>query len=315
MRRSILHLKKKAVKKLAWIGLSTITAVFGIFAAYFLLYTGKIYPNIKLADVEIGGLTVNNAATLLSSNVKVPQKIQLIGAGQTFAIDTKDFDLSYDYAGSAQKAFNLTRTGNFFYDLRQRLDNLFYPRNLGLVINLDTGKLDKIISIISGQVSVDPVEPSIKLTDGGITINKGTAGTEIDSKFLRTAIGENLSLAKNEDIQIPINPVDHSLNQSQADELKVRAEKYIGKTIRLKFEYSSYTLTDVDLLRLLATKTGYNSQSIDVVTLDFSTKVKREPQNPKFNFENGRVTEFQPALDGIRLDAENFKNQIITALS
>jgi len=314
MRRSILHLNKKATKRFLCICLSIVALIFGVFAIYYLLFTGKIYPNTNVAGVEIGGLTVNDAATLLSSNINIPQKIRLIGNGQTFDIDTKDFDFSYDYIGSTQRAFNLTRTGNFFYDLSQRLSNLSQPKKLGLAINLDTDKLDKIISIISGQVSVDPVEPSIKLADGIITINKGTAGTEVDRKLLRIVIGESLSLARNENIIIPINSVDHSLNQNQADELKKRAEKFLGKSLQLKFEYNIYTLTDKDLLKLLDTGTGFNTQSVETVILDFSGKVKRDPQNPKFNFENGRVTEFQPALDGIRIDSESFKNEIILSL-
>ena len=297
------------------VGLSVTAIVFGVFAVYYLLFTGKIYPNTSIAGIEIGGFSIKDAATFLSSNINVSQKIQLVGAGQSFDIDTKDIDLSYDYAGSAQRAFSLTRTGNFFYDLSERVSLLFRPKNIGLAINLDSDKLAKIISVISGQVSVDTVEPSIKLTDGNITIDKGTAGTEVDGKALRIAIGESLSLTKNEDIQIPINSVDHSLNQNEADELKVRAEKYLGKSLQLKFEYNTYTLTDKDLLKLLDTGTGFNNQSIDALIPDFSARVNRDPQNPKFIFENGRVTEFQPALDGIRIDSENFKNQIIIALA
>ncbi len=308
-------MNKKRVKIFAWIGLSLITAILGVFAIYFLLFTGKVYPNTSVAGVEIGGLSVNEATTFLSSNINVPQKIQLTDAGQTFNIDTKNIDFSYNFTYSVQRAFNLTRTGNFFYDISERINLLFKPINIGLAVNLDEGKLDKIISVISGQVSKDPVEPSITPTNGAITIDKGAAGTEVDSITLRAVIGENLSLVRTGDIEIPINAVDHTLSQNAADELKKRAEKYIGRSLQLKFEYNTYTLADKDLIKLLDTGTGYNDQSIEALIPDFSAKVNRDPQNPKFIFENGRVTEFQPALDGIRIDSENFKNQIIVALS
>ena len=314
MRRSIRLPDIKLVKKSVWIGLSAVAVILGVIATYFLFLTGKIYPNTRVAGIEIGGLSVKDAGSLLSSNINIPQKIQLVGAGQTFNIDSKDFDLSYDFANSAQRAFNFTRTGNIFYDFSERIIIIFRPKNFGLTVNLDNDKLEKIISVISGQISVDPVDPSIVLDSGEITINKGSAGTEVDGKALRVLIGESLSMAKTGDIEIPISVIDHSLKQNEADELKARAEKYIEKSLQLKFEYNSYTLSDQDLIKTIDFRTGFNNQSIAAIISDMSSKVNREPQNPKFNFENGRVTEFQPALDGIRIDSENFKSQIIIAL-
>jgi vancomycin resistance protein YoaR len=303
------------VKKTSIAGLLTIALVFGIFAAYYLLYTGKVYPNISVAGIKIGRLSVNESVTVLSSNIFIPTKIQLTGAGQSFDIDTKDIDLSYNYSNSAQRAFNLTRSGNFFYDLSERVRILFYPKNIGLEINYDTVKLDKVISVISGQISENPVEPAIILNTGVISINKGKIGTKIDADTLKIAIGEHLSLAKSGVIEIPINIIDNTLTDLEADELKVRAEKFIGKSLQLKFEYVSYNLTDNDLLNLLDFKDGFSNQRLDLLFLDYSAKVNRDPQNPKFVFNNGRVTEFQPALDGIRIEKDGFKNEIVNSLN
>jgi vancomycin resistance protein YoaR len=303
------------VKKASIAGLLTIALVFGIIAAYYLLYTGKVYPNISVAGIKIGRLSVNESVTVLSSNIFIPTKIQLTGAGQSFDIDTKDIDLSYNYSNSAQRAFNLTRSGNFFYDLSERVRILFYPKNIGLEINYDTVKLDKVISVISGQISENPVEPAIILNTGVISINKGKIGTKIDADTLKIAIGEHLSLAKSGVIEIPINIIDNTLTDLEADELKVRAEKFIGKSLQLKFEYVSYNLTDKDLLNLLDFKDGFSNQRLDLLFLDYSAKVSRDPQNPKFVFNNGRVTEFQPALDGIRIEKDGFKNEIVNSLN
>jgi vancomycin resistance protein YoaR len=303
------------VKKASIAGLLTIALVFGIIAAYYLLYTGKVYPNISVAGIKIGRLSVNESVTVLSSNIFIPTKIQLTGAGQSFDIDTKDIDLSYNYSNSAQRAFNLTRSGNFFYDLSERVRILFYPKNIGLEINYDTVKLDKVISVISGQISENPVEPAIILNTGVISINKGKIGTKIDADTLKIAIGEHLSLAKSGVIEIPINIIDNTLTDLEADELKVRAEKFIGKSLQLKFEYVSYNLTDNDLLNLLDFKDGFSNQRLDLLFLDYSAKVSRDPQNPKFVFNNGRVTEFQPALDGIRIEKDGFKNEIVNSLN
>jgi vancomycin resistance protein YoaR len=85
--------------------------------------------------------------------------------------------------------------------------------------------------------------------------------------------------------------------------------------LQLKFEYNTYTLTDKDLIKILDFRTGFNRQSMDAIILDIASEVNHDPQNPKFIFENGRVTEFQPALDGIRIDNEGLKDKIINSLN
>ena len=94
MRRSILLINKGRVWKLVCVFLSIITLIFGAAVVYWLLYTGKIYPNISIAGINIGGLSVENATTLVSSNVDAAKTIQLTSGGQTFDISLKDIDFS-----------------------------------------------------------------------------------------------------------------------------------------------------------------------------------------------------------------------------
>jgi vancomycin resistance protein YoaR len=320
VRRSICRLSKKWAKKIAGGVLLLTTIVLGVLAIYCLAYSGKIYPAIKIANIDIGGQSPQNAALLLSAKAQPPEKIHLIGQNQSFDIETKNIELSYNFAESSERAYNYTRTGNFFYDLSTRIELLARPKNFGLVTNLNNDKLVKIISIISGQVSVEAVDPSIKLTNGKIEIQKGAAGEEVNQEVLRAKIGEVLSFQKTEGVKIPVIIIDHSLNDDQAKNLQVRAEKYIRKSIQAKFEYSTFTFGDSDLIKLLDPKSGYKDSAIDDVTQDIAQKIDRDPQNPKFNFlpaqagGGGRVSQFQPALDGIKLDNENLKTQLLTSL-
>jgi vancomycin resistance protein YoaR len=319
--RSILHINIKPylntvhIRRLGWVLLSCVAVFVGVVTIYFLFFTNKVYPNTSVAGVQIGGLSVKDAATLLSSNIKKPEKIQLTGAGQPFTIESKDFDLSYNYTESAERAYNLYRTGNFFYDLTGRVEVLFHPINIGVSLDFDNDKLDRIISVISGQISIEPVDPSISLTDGGIVINRGAAGTEVDTNSLRNTIGAYISMARTDEIVIPIYTVDNTLNESEAQELRARAEKYIGKSLELKFEYNTYTLSDKDLVKTLDYRSGFNDESIETIAENIAGKVNREPQNSKFVFENGRVTEFQPSLDGIQTDIEELKIKLTDSLS
>ena len=126
---------------------------------------------------------------------------------------------------------------------------------------------------------------------------------------------ENLSFAQDGQISIPVDVVDNTLNEAEAKLLSARAEKLLGKSVVMKFEYTEITLSDTDIFKLLAPKGGYNDEAIAALIEKNAPQVERDPQNPKFVFENGKVAEFQPALDGIKIDRASFRELIIEKLN
>jgi len=288
--------------------------IFGSLALYSAAFAGKIYPGISIAGVAIGGKTPKDSTFILSEKTEVPAALTLTYQDQSFKIKTSDIELSYDFTASAERAYEYTRTGNFFYDLGKRIDVLFHPESLGLITNLDNEKLAKVISVISGQISIDPIDPSVKLVEGLARVDKGVPGKEVNQEVLRAAIGEALSQAKPASLEIPVDTIDHTLSQAEADKFQAQAEKYIGKSIQMKFEFSTFSLSDNDILKLLDPKSGYKDVAIIDIVQKITVSINRSPQNPKFIFENGRVSQFQPALDGINVNGEKYKNQLTSSL-
>ena len=72
----------------------------------------------------------------------------------------------------------------------------------------------------------------------------------------------------------------------------------------MKFEYNSITLKDTDIFEILDPEGDFKNDAIDKVLDRVARVVERPAQNPKFVFEGGKVSEFQPALDGIKLDRD-----------
>ncbi len=278
--------------------------------SYLIAYNGKIYPNISVAGVNIAGNTQADAILLLSKNIITPSEITLIYQDQTYPIKTSDIDLHYDFYSSTRKAYEFVRTGNIFTDIQKRIILLFNSENLGLITNFDGGKLSKLISIVAGQISIDPVNPSVSKTSGGISVERGLAGREVSQEQLTSLILQYLTFNQKGPISIPVENIDNTLTVEQADALSARAERLLGKSIVMKHEYDSITLKDTDIFALLGAEGGYNEEAITGLIQKSAPTFEREPQNPKFVFENGKVTEFQPALDGIEINREDSQNLI-----
>jgi vancomycin resistance protein YoaR len=283
-------------------------------ASYVVIFSGKIYPNISVAGKSVAGMTLAAASSTLPESVPTTQELILNYQDQIFKIKAEDIDLNYNFSESASQAYNFTRTGNLLIDLSRRIKLLVYKKNFGLVYSIDNNKLSKIISIIAGQISIDPVEPSISKSGEGIAVNRGIPGREVNQEELASSVEQNLSIGSGGQILIPVDSVDHTLNDTEAGDFATRAEKYLDKSISLKFEYNNFALKDSDIFKLLGPRGGYDDSAIDALSSKTAASIERESQNPKFVFDNGKVTEFQPALDGIRLDTQKFKDQLVQKL-
>ncbi|MBI3397364.1 VanW family protein [Candidatus Woesebacteria bacterium] len=271
-----------------------------IFAIYNLFYWNKVYPGIYIAGLSVGGKTLSSTEEFLKTQITQPENIELTSDIQNFELGLKDINFSYNYALSAEKAYSTDRTGNFLYDIKSRLLSPFRKTNLNLAFNLDNEKLQKNLSIIAGIVTQDPISPSIKLENSKIRVDKGKPGTELDTDQLTASIYNTLSSRNELKIKLPVHAVNKVLTENEAEVVKSRAEKIINKTLSAKFEFQTYKYKGADLLNLIDPIGGYNDQEIQKIVNKIETNINRKPQNPTFVFENNKVKEFAPAVDGIK---------------
>lgn len=283
--------------------------------AYIVMFKELIYPNITVADINVGGKSLDEASLLLSKNVIKPDFLTLVYKQKEYRIKTSDIDLSYDFTATTQKAYQSVRSGSILPDLKNRVLLLFQTEDVDIEIFLNESKLQKIITDISNEISVKPVPPSVKLVNGQVVIEKGSAGNVLDKSSLVIMIRDSFSKGKLVNFEIPMITDDPSLSPDEVDDLKIRAEKFIGKSLQMKFEYSQFSLNDGEIIDLFDPSGGYKQNLIDEVIQKNTLLINRNPQNPKFSFENGKVKEFQPALDGVNVDTNKYKELITSNLN
>lgn len=311
---SAILFKKKYIHKIAIVMSSLTILILGSFLFYNIKFMGRIYPNIYVSGINLGGKTQEEALNVLSQIVKKPEKIELTDQNQSFELNTDDVNLEYNFGESIGRAYNITRTGNFIYDSLQKIRLLKNKKEIGLSTYLDETKLSNFISVVAGQVSVKPIYPSIEKQGENIQVNRGLAGSEIETEELRASVGYYLSFAENKKIEIPITTIDPSLDNEKVEAAKTLGEKYLGKSINLKFENQNFDYDDSHILEMINPRGRYKEDVLNGVIFEIASNINRKPQNPRFEFDGNKVTEFLPALDGITLKSDDFKNILISKL-
>lgn len=285
-----------------------------LFSIYCLAFVGKIYPNVHVLDVNVGGLTQFEAQTSLSAAVSPPEKLTFVSPTQEFTLELSTVDFRYNYPKSADAALAIGRSGNYLYDFWDRVRTLFSPITVGARIDLSEEKFADFLSVVSGAVSTEPVYPSVELIDGSLVIERGRAGVVLDKQKTRIAFGQALLAKSSQKINLPLTTTDPAITEQEAAAYKSRAEKLVGKKLVLVFENSPFIYSDNDILKLLAAKGGYSTEKIAALINDLAPKINRQPQNSIFKYENGQVREFVPSQDGIEVKTDSLQEQLIAAL-
>ena len=284
------------------------------FIFYNLIFWDKIFPGIFIAGQYVGGKGVDEAELLIAQNLPPQSEIHLTYQEQTFNIPTQDLGIETNYKESAEAAYNLGREKNLIISLYQRIVAPLKTVNIGFALKLDEETLNKNLGVIAEEVSQDPIYPSIKLVNNEILVEKGSPGSELDVDALRNKIKESLSFHKNEPLVLIVNKIDPSIGNEEANRLKLRAQKLIGKKVVLSSNQEIFELNDEKLLETLNSTGGYKKGVVEAEILKIATSVNREPQNPTFIFEGGRVNEFSPAQDGFKVKEEELTQKISQGL-
>ena len=295
--------------------LSSILLALIALTAYNLNFSGKIFPGVMIAGVNVSGLSPARAELVLAEKVKLPEEVSFIAEGQTIKIPTSSLFLDYDFSASSQEAYFYYRSGNFVLDFYRALISPAKRVNLPLRVKLDEKALNEALSVIAEGVSVEPVYPSVKYAGGEILVEKGKEGSELDSVGARKEVIERLGMLDSSPIILIINPLDPTIGEAEAKSFGQRAQSLVGKTLEIKFEKESYFYKENEIFKFLSPKDSYYQKEVEAFVQSLADKFDREPQNSNFIFEEGRVKEFSPSRPGIEVNKQGLEKKLVEVLS
>lgn len=285
-----------------------------IFVFINFLSFNKVYPNIYISNIYVGGKSKQEAVEYFTKNFKAAEKIQIEINGKINNISTTEILLFIDNEKSIERAFNYTNSGNIFGDFIAKTKLLFKPVNLAASLKIDENKLLETLLIISNSNELKPVLPSAYIVDGAVVINKGKDGVDINFDKARFDIGNSISYKSNEKVTLETKDIKNSITELESIAYKSKAEKILNKNLILKSNSDEIQLSDKTLLSFISPNGFYENNIKDEVT-KISKLLNRSPQDSVFIVENKKVVEFTPSKEGVIVDEKKLQKIIINDLN
>lgn len=149
---------------------------------YQMVYAGRIYPGVKVAGTEVGGLRVQEAAQLISSSITYPNqgKVVLRDGERLWTTSPAQLGLFLDPQTSARKAFEIGRNGWIIDQVRTQFNTWYYGSSIPPSYILDERMAYTYLSNIAKEIDIPTIEASLDLRGTDIIVNSGQIGRSLD---------------------------------------------------------------------------------------------------------------------------------------
>jgi vancomycin resistance protein YoaR len=302
---------KSIFKNLLIAFLITLFPVFLLFTPIIINYN-KSASNTKILNKDYSHLSRDQIISKLSQDFILPENLKL-------QYQDKDFELS---TASISAQINTSKIASTV--LYRRLDKgiinyvkyFFNPKEFSLEIDYDSSALYQNIEDIASQIDKPFVPTELVVEKQKISSSIGSIGVSLNQNQLKEQIINNLTYANfSEAISIPVSSIGSIPSDDQIQKTISRAKNILGKSSVIKTLDGLITIDDQILISWINFDNTFQKDKIDTYSQNLSQSLKKNPIDAIFNFENGKVLEFQPAKDGINVDPDKLTQDIISAFS
>ena len=310
--------------------------VFGLLAMVLLIgfeiaYANRIYPNVYVNDIDLSGLSLEEAYTRLSEDIAYTYEgqIEITYQGQSWQATPIDLGYRVDPEVSAQQAYNVGRRRWLIPNLIEKGRTWFEGMQLSPVALYDERIAQNFINAIADEINVPVEEAALSLEGTEVIVRRGQVGRQVDVD--RSLADIAVALQVMEDISVPL-VVDETppviLDASAQAEL---ARKILNEPLELvapavgEFEEERWTITPDNLANLLVISRSDHEdgeESTYEITLNegqftlylsgLVSRVKVEPVNTRFIFNDDtrELEVIEPAVIGRNLNIQSSLDHI-----
>jgi vancomycin resistance protein YoaR len=320
----------------AFLALAGGTALFFILLVvltmgYGTTYSGEIYPGVRVGGVNVSGMAPAQAAVLLAQRLDYPQRGQIAfhesKENKNWVAHPSDLGLYLDTQSSAMAAYQVGRTGNFVSRLAGELQAWYSGYDLAPVFLYDERIAQNYLNGIASQVDRPIIEASLGVNGVDVEVHSGQVGRSMDVSAAKAAVAAQLQKMSDGVIEISVKetpPVIFDVSEQAAI-----AKKILSSPVTLTLPGSAqgdpgpWTLDQKELAGMLAIErvesdqgaryqVGLNIENIRPFLEGIAPKVKRDPQDARFTFNDDtkQLVVIQKSKTGRKLDVDASIQQI-----
>ncbi len=298
-----------------------ITLFFIAFLSAWLLsfrYENLIAPRVKLADLNLGGKSLNEARDILQprfiqfdSGLEVIFRDKKIILGQVVSPELSLVLFTLNPEATLENLWSIGHNESELKNIYEQVSALIFGRRLDASLTVDREAIKAILQKEFFNFEMAAQDAGVEFKDNNFTILKEVSGLELNYDQAVDELINNLAQLNNQPITINSQVIEPKIYE---EDIRARLEEIsnffdFSKT-KLVYEKKSWDLTP-DLARHWVGLIKDDSQTKIVLRQDkiskwlednVSQKINQEMTEPRLTISAGKVSVWQPGQDGLEVD-------------
>jgi hypothetical protein len=146
---------------------------------YFQLY-GVIVPGVRVGELELGGLTWQEAKDGLDLVYGFDKELTLSDGDRNWTASASEFGLSWDTTAMAQQALNVGHGKDFLSEVEEILTSLRYGWEIDPILDVDPAKVQRGLIAWERNVLIAPVNAFLSLVGDQVIVQPSQSGLGLD---------------------------------------------------------------------------------------------------------------------------------------
>ncbi len=299
--------QKPALKARVWFVFLGVTIAF-VFSNLLVsaLTVGVMFPGVSVAGKDLSFKTQEQARKILS-DMRRQRNFTVEVGDQTFLATSSDLGAQYELDETLKLAYAVGHTSPLpimgFFDANKL-------GQMGYSYSINRDELKKFTSKVISAVGIDPLNATLAVVDGQLTVVADKDGFRVDQKLLDSIIRS--SIADGKDKNLKLSPVSVKAPFLAADTAKAKqqADAILLRTVVLNYDGRQFIPDRATIGRWLEFRHTINSDGTIALGVYISreqilgylqsvaNQVNVAPKNKKVNIRNGVSSVEQEGQNG-----------------
>jgi len=330
-------------------GLISVVVVVFVYLMIVGTYINRVLPNTYLGNVNVGGKTNEAAIRAISESIDgfAGTNIKYRVKGNNFEVPVGELGIAFDKAATIRE---LTENkGRHFMQTAINLPfSFFKKRFITPRYSIDFSQLSAKLAQKLSAFEKLPLKATITFNND-VVVNQGVDGQVVNYSQLFDQLGNRIENLGTKPITVNFIQKQPEIVAKDLEQASGKYKNLVVSKIEFNYGYDSWNLAGSDLIDMLrfevpGKEDGYvtswnvnrpitilnlslnehsdkqidvslNEEKIDKFLATISGQVDRPTVNAALKFENGKVSEFTPAVDGQKLDVKAVKETVKSKVS
>ena len=196
----------------------------------------KIYNNIYIENIDMSGLTKEEAIDRLKESIYCNKEINFLYDEHIYPLNFDFIELNYNIEDTVEKAFNIGRNKNIVDNTKIKINlKLGDKINFRLEPKYNNEKINDYIEILCSQINKEPVDATINIEQDNIKVTDEVIGIKINKDTIRETIIDKIDELDFNETSIPINIIKPKYTYENLSKINSVLGSY-----KTKFNLSNY---------------------------------------------------------------------------